>query len=492
LATRTLSIPLFVGGGSTLTGPTVDVGDTITVTVTVAGSSGTAASNNASGCTVVSNVTIGTATANAVTNFSGSTYSFQFTHTDTNTTVYFRNVTGTINASITAPVVNNSQTFATTASSSTSCVISLSSSGSGGTLQYNKSTSTTVPTSGWQSSSTVTGLTRGTAYYFWARRGVGSEDRTDSAITVPYLAPDLSISLGEGSFFTIGASDTSFVLTVQNGNSNDRYQVRDSSGTQHESRLGNGTITVTDTPSGGSESYTIFGKRPTATGGTDIYATTGTSVTVSQQSASGIVPPVIQSVTNDNPNSSNVTATVNLTNPGSGGTLQYAQTTSNSVPSSGWQSGNTFSHPRNTTRYYWASQSTNTAGAYDSQSHFVGSYSTEVYGFQIFNASGTLTLDSLDRVSGIVSRGSFNVTTGTTNVGGQIPQYEGTSTSIAFQGMDPNNEEEFEVWISGDIPTAQFGLTNFTINRGTNSYTVTYRSYTASQTISVPYFNVRY
>ena len=114
------------------------------------------------------------------------------------------------------------------------------------------------------------------------------------------------------------------------------------------------------------------------------------------------------------------------------------------------------------------------------------------YGIQVFNASGNLTLDISDRVSGIVSRGSFSVTTGTTNVGGQVPQYEGTSGTITFTGMTPTNDDEFEVWISGNIPTAQFGLTNFVINRGTNSYTVTYRSYTASQTISAPYFNVRY
>ena len=84
------------------------------------------------------------------------------------------------------------------------------------------------------------------------------------------------------------------------------------------------------------------------------------------QSAPAITPPVISSVTHNDANSSSVTATVNLSSTGSNGTLQYAQTTSNTVPSSGWQSGNTFSHPRGTTRYYWASQATNTSGAYSS------------------------------------------------------------------------------------------------------------------------------
>ena len=87
---------------------------------------------------------------------------------------------------------------------------------------------------------------------------------------------------------------------------------------------------------------------------------------ISTQSAPAITPPVISSVTHNNAISSSVTATVNLSSTGSNGTLQYAQTTSNTVPSSGWQSGNTFSHPRGTTRYYWASQATNTSGAYSS------------------------------------------------------------------------------------------------------------------------------
>lgn len=96
----------------------------------------------------------------------------------------------------TAPVVNNTQTFATTASPTTTCTIALTSSGTNGTLEYNVTTSTTVPTSGWQTSATVT-VSRGTAYYFWARRAVGYEDRTDSAITVPYLPiSDNAISIG--------------------------------------------------------------------------------------------------------------------------------------------------------------------------------------------------------------------------------------------------------------------------------------------------------
>lgn len=87
-----------------------------------------------------------------------------------------------------------------------------------------------------------------------------------------------------------------------------------------------------------------------------------------------ITPPVISSVTHNNSYSANVTTTVNLSSNGAGGTLKYAQTTTNSVPSSGWQTSNIFvsSHPRDTTRRYWASQDEDTAGAYDGENLTVG------------------------------------------------------------------------------------------------------------------------
>ena len=390
--------------------------------------------------------------------------------------------------SVTAPDGLNF-TPATTAAANISVTVE-GTGGTGGTIEVSEDNSTWVA-----NNSSFSSKTRGTEYTFYTRRvGSGSTSATYSEnYTPPYLDATLGITISEGSSLTIGTSETQFILTVSGGNANDQYQVRDSSGTEHESRIGNGGIIVTDTPAGNSETYTIFGRRPEGAGGDDNYETTGASILVVQQNISGIVPPAILSVTDDNANAASVTATVNLSSSGSGGTLNYAQTSTNSVPSSGWGTGNTFTHTRNTTRYYWASRSTNTLGAYDSLSKFVGTYTASVYGIQIRNVSGTLTLDTTDRVSGIVSRGSFQVTTGTTDVSTYgAPQYVGTSSDITFVGMNPQNEEQFEVWVSGNIPTSQFGLTNFSINRGTGSYTVTYKSYTPNQTISVPYFNVRY
>ena len=79
-----------------------------------------------------------------------------------------------------------------------------------------------------------------------------------------------------------------------------------------------------------------------------------------------VTAPGAPTATANNASSQTVQVTVNRTTsaPGTNGTLQYAQTTSNSAPSSGWvtpSSGQTFVYfdqTRNTTRYYWARRST--------------------------------------------------------------------------------------------------------------------------------------
>lgn len=120
--------------------------------------------------------------------------------------------------------------------------------------------------------------------------------------------------------------------------------------------------------------------RTVASGNTSLDTIAGTSSDfetdaffIKRIAAASITAPTISSVTNDNASAANVTATVNLSSNGSGGTLKYAQTTTNSVPATGWQTSASFSHPRGTTRYYWASQDEDTAGAYDdSGAIFVG------------------------------------------------------------------------------------------------------------------------
>jgi hypothetical protein len=109
LATHSVTLDIYQGGGSSpVTGPTVAVGDTITLTVTSSSVSNgqSAAKSNTSGCSAI-NVYVGTATANAVTNFSGTSYSVTYSHTDTNTNTYTRTLNGTITSTptytLTAP-----------------------------------------------------------------------------------------------------------------------------------------------------------------------------------------------------------------------------------------------------------------------------------------------------------------------------------------------------------------------------------------------------
>ena len=186
---------------------------------------------------------------------------------------------------ISAPIVNNAQTFATTAAANTTVVISLSTAGSGGTLQYNKSTSTTTPTTGWQSSSTVT-VTRGTSYYFWARRSVSDVDRSNTILLCPYLTPDTVIA---GTSSSISDTATSAVTTVSSmARSTDEVAVRiNNGGTNLGTRSGNGDITWTGSlPTGTSTTtYELFTRRPVSTGGDNLWDATNDTFTVTRLAA---------------------------------------------------------------------------------------------------------------------------------------------------------------------------------------------------------------
>ena len=121
--------------------------------------------------------------------------------------------------------------------------------------------------------------------------------------------------------------------------------------------------------SGGTTLDSVRGEGTVASHGTDDFF-------LERQAAQTIVAPAINYVQHNNAAAANVTAAINLSSSGSGGTLQYAQSTSNSVPSSGWQSSTSFAHPRGTTRYYWASRSQNSSGTYGSSASLAVGYLT--------------------------------------------------------------------------------------------------------------------
>ena len=198
------------------------------------------------------------------------------------------------------------------------------------------------------------------------------------------------------------------------------------------------------------------GSNPTTVNLTVTFSSTGSYSVVMFQSFGGrtytltgtasapvtITAPVISSITNNNAKAANVTATVNLSSNGSGGTgLKYAQTTSNSVPSSGWQTGNTFSHPRNTTRYYWASQDTNTSGAFDGgDSHAVG-YRDPVKSLYVNDATITASATSHTASAGATGAGDqYQVVTltGGSLASSSIVTATGSTTSLTMTNYLPS------------------------------------------------------
>lgn len=186
--------------------------------------------------------------------------------------------------------------------------------------------------------------------------------------------------------------------------------------------------------------------------GGNVYGATVSGTVTTTASA-----PVISSVTNNNAAAANVTATVNLSSSGSGGTaLEYAQTTANTLPSTGWQASASFTHPRGTTRYYWASRNKNTSLYSSSTSHTVGyiapdsSITTTTNSpiavgagtHQVTIANGdantTYHVRSASYTGGIITAGTGNVTitVGDSSAAGSTTTYYITATRATSTGGD--------------------------------------------------------
>lgn len=112
------------------------------------------------------------------------------------------------------------------------------------------------------------------------------------------------------------------------------------------------------------------------------------------------------------------------------------------------------------------------------------------YGVQILNANGDLTLDTTTVVSNSLVLGTVGINSGTTLSGGY---YTGTSSAISCPGMSTTNTDVIEVWL-GNNATGQAGSLNegCIVNRGTNEFTVSFRSLTANTNISLKYYGYRF
>ena len=160
--------------------------------------------------------------------------------------------------------------------------------------------------------------------------------------------------------------------------------------------------------------------------------------------------PVISSVTNNDADSRSVIATVNLTSSGSGGSaLEYAQTVGSFPPTTGWQTGNTFEHPRNTTRYYHASRDRFTTNASDTSSGIYVGYKDPAT-ITVANdtiASGFATSYSATITGGIATHEAYTVSDTTGLASGNV-------IANSLDVLSPYTTGAQFVIPNGDLPSA--------------------------------------
>lgn len=321
-------------------------------------------------------------------------------------------------------------------------------------------------------------------------RNTGANSLTaDAELTTAetYLSPDNTITITP-SAQSLGATDTSFDITISDIDADKGmyYQVRDSSGTIHE----NGTpaagqtsftLTVTDTPNANPETYDIFSKRLKTSGGGDSYATSGKTFTVAPSGGTTDTAPVISSISQSAGSNSNLKdLTVNLSTPGSGGTaLEYASSTTNSIPSSGWQSSATFADRTvGTTYYFWASRNKNTSLFSSSASY---TPNNAEYGIIIRNASNQTIVDSRsDKQSTTIKAGSVVIPASTsTVVDGKTYKTVSTLNAALYGAPNPDIGTEWTANANGTFTSGAVveivtvtGITGMRSGVDDNSYEI--------------------
>lgn len=218
--------------------------------------------------------------------------------------------------------------------------------------------------------------------------------------------------------------------------------------------------------------------------------------------AASLTAPTIGSVTTNNPASPNVTATVNLSSNGSGGTLEYAQTTTNSIPSTGWQTSNQFTHPRPTaaagtavTRYYWASRNRNTSASSSSVSKAVGYFTGDPSAtVSSISPSSPLAHDYTGSVDVVITGGSagtryrvLNTTTnagmGNTGDGNGTVTITNTGTQLPTAGNTSNYKLQYKVLESNggnDIFSDVSPSATFSISRNSPGVVATPTGFTVT------------
>lgn len=397
---------------------------------------------------------------------------------------------------ISNPAVSGTQTFATTAAGNISHTPALSTTGAGGTLEYNATTTTTYSSSGWTTSPLV--VTRGTSYYFWARRGIGVT--TESAYSVfngpfavPYLATNLAVGTVSPAGLELTGGSTSNVSVNWTSQANHTYRIirNDLASPALVHGSGNGvtsgpisllfseSVSPTGSPNSGlvdlpnegiTAEYTVEVRRTTTSGGDGLWYTgTGTNQPFN---ILRIQEPTVRDTQTFNGSSPTpISCTIDLKVQGVGGTLQYGWNTTGSPQQaavSNWQSSATFvnAFTRGSTYYFYARRSTDAADFDVSSAIVVPALST--YGLKIWNSTGgKVVLDPSFNPCNLITCTISGVETTSITVNAGT-----TSVSITAPGVATNNGNSVFIYVYplGGPPGFVSGWYN--VNRGTNSFTI--------------------
>ena len=306
------------------------------------------------------------------TNFTSSSYSvqFSFVDTDSNTTSYSHTVSGNVTASLTAPTIG-SVTTTNTASPNVTATVNLSSSGSGGTLEYAQTTTNSIPSTGWQTSNQFTHprptAAAGTAVtrYYWASRNRNTSASSSSVSkAVGYFTGDPSATISSISPSSPLAHDYtgSVDVVITGGSAGTRYRVLNTTTNAGMGNTGdgNGTVTITNTgtrlpTAGNTSNYKLQYKVLESNGGNDIFSDVSPSATfsISRNSPGVVATPTgftVTDATTSGQTHPNGTGTTNNLSADalSGHTLQFR------VDSGSWSTTSSYSHTYGTQRVYEA------------------------------------------------------------------------------------------------------------------------------------------
>jgi hypothetical protein len=333
--------------------------------------------------------------------------------------------------------------------------INLSSSGSGGTLEYSNG-------GAWQTSPNTFTQARNTTVSYTARRSASLVSNTvDHAVGYKATSTTGTISASPTNPAYTGSTSTiTLTIPAENKAAGHNYYV---------DGVAIGTATsVTKTlaaPAESTATYVLTVVRPTSYGGNGSVVSDG-SVTVTR-GAAGDSAPSITVADNSNAGTS-VTATITLSSEGSGGTgVEYSN-------GGAWQtSPNTFSQNRNTTVSYTARRSGINLES-NTVSHAVG-YLT---GDTDVEASNDTISSSASSASTTISNGTsgetyaVRVENGSTNLEAGVADAQGAVT-ISFTSSLPTgtNTTTYEIFVKRPTSTGGDGSTytatndTFTVNR---------------------------